>query len=374
MEYRLSRRQFLLMLGVGTIAIPLASKGILDNKHPPEMLFLSAKTDSAGRHYVCGIDHHGKQHFQLPTDWRGHSVIANPIRSHSAVIFARRPGNEAFEINLNQGTLAKRFYSSSDRHFYGHGCFSPNGKLLFTTENDFDHGRGVIVVRSTDDYRVLEEFPSFGVGPHDIQMLSDSKTLVIANGGIQTHPKDPRKKLNVPTMDSSLVYIDVSTGQLIDKYRLDNSKLSIRHLDVRSDDCVVTVMQYQGHKADNVPLIALHRGEETLKTLMANPPIQRAMNHYAASVCIDSNSGIAGMTCPRGNLVTFWDTNRGEFVSAQRIRDAGGIALSGDNHFVVTTGYGEIHRISPTKLVPDDPPIVISDTHFDNHLSYTMTL
>ena len=36
--------------------------------------------------------------------------------------------------------------SIEGRHFFGHGVFSPDGKLLYATENDFEAARGVIGV------------------------------------------------------------------------------------------------------------------------------------------------------------------------------------------------------------------------------------
>jgi hypothetical protein len=40
-------------------------------------------------------------------------------------------------------------------------------------------------------YKQIGEFEAHGMEPHDIALLSDGRTMVIANGGIRTHP-DPR--------------------------------------------------------------------------------------------------------------------------------------------------------------------------------------
>ena len=86
------------------------------------------------------------------------------------------------------------FATKPDRHFFGHGVFSADGKLLYTTENDYDGARGVIGVRdATDGYQQIGEFPAHGMEPHDIQLLADGRTMVIANGGIRTHPDSARR-------------------------------------------------------------------------------------------------------------------------------------------------------------------------------------
>ena len=45
---------------------------------------------------------------------------------------------------------------------------------------------------ATDGYRQIGEFAAHGVEPHDIALLADGRTMVIANGGIRTHPDSRR--------------------------------------------------------------------------------------------------------------------------------------------------------------------------------------
>ena len=48
------------------------------------------------------------------------------------------------------------FTSKPYRHFFGHGVFSADGKLLYTTENDYQNARGMIGVRdATDGYKQI---------------------------------------------------------------------------------------------------------------------------------------------------------------------------------------------------------------------------
>ena len=120
-----------------------------------------------------------------------------------------------------------------ERHFFGHGVFSADGRLLYTTENDYERAAGMIGVRdATDGYKQIGEFPAHGLEPHDIALLADGRTMVIANGGIQTHPDRGDDELNLPDMQPSLVYVDVATGDLLEEHRLAPAlhQLSIRHL------------------------------------------------------------------------------------------------------------------------------------------------
>ncbi|MGI8724305.1 MAG: DUF1513 domain-containing protein, partial [Methyloceanibacter sp.] len=45
----------------------------------------------------------------------------------------------------------------------------------------FANARGIIGVRdATDGYKQIGEFPSYGLEPHDVALLGDGRTLVIA--------------------------------------------------------------------------------------------------------------------------------------------------------------------------------------------------
>ena len=127
--------------------------------------------------------------------------------------------------------------------------FSRNGRLLYATENDYANRKGVVGVRDASaGYRPIGEFSSGGIGPHDIAMLPDGRTLVVANGGVATHPDFGRESLNLSIMTPSLAYIDVETGDLLERQELpsDMHRLSIRHLAVVENGSVVFGCQHKG--------------------------------------------------------------------------------------------------------------------------------
>ncbi len=99
--------------------------------------------------------------------------------------------------------------SVAGRHFFGHGVFSPDGALLYATENDFDNAAGMVgIYDARSGFARIGEFPTHGVGPHELLLLGDGRTIAIANGGIETHPDFGRAKLNLPTMKPSFVLVD----------------------------------------------------------------------------------------------------------------------------------------------------------------------
>ena len=342
---------------------------------PSRTLFLSANHDPDERPHVGAFDATGRPRLRLPLTLRGHAAVVHPVRRHVAVLIARRPGNLLYEIDLAGGYVRRVAPSADNRHFYGHGVYSPDGRYLFTTENDYQNGVGVIGVRDGETLTQVREMPSYGVGPHDLVLLADGQTLVVANGGIRTHPDSPRDKLNIPTMTPSLAYIAAASGALHKTHTLDNRFLSIRHLAVGRDDLIGIALQHEGPPDHTVPLVGFQRGDGPIVLARAPDALLRRLNHYTGSICLHAESDTAAVSCPRGGQVTFWDAATGGFVTALPIRDAGGICLSADGEaFVVTNGRGEIHTIRADTFTAASPTITIADTMWDNHLTRVRAL
>lgn len=347
----IDRRASLGLLAAG-LAAPLLPRPL--RAAPAGPIFLSARARAGGGYVVSGFGGSGAPAFDLPLPGRGHSFALRPD-NRIAVHFSRRPGTFALAIDLANGTVLHSFATPPERHFYGHGAFGPDGRLLYATENDFAAGRGVIgIYDATAGYRRIGEFPSHGIGPHEIRLLSNGTTLAVANGGIATRPDLPRIKLNLPTMDPSLCYIDRRSGALIQKHRLPGRlhQLSIRHLAVGSGDRVAVAMQHEGPAGHLVPLVAIHRPrfgfrgmlfDRPPRLLTATAAVLRAMKGYCGSVCFDSGGAAVAASAPRGNLVTFWDSETGEYLSAGPVFDGSGVAPAGPaGKFVASSGRGGV--------------------------------
>ena len=59
-------------------------------------------------------------------------------------------------------------------------------------------------------FAVVGEIDTHGIDPHEVAWLPDGRSLLVANGGIMTHPRTFRRKLNIPTMDPSLCVLDAA--------------------------------------------------------------------------------------------------------------------------------------------------------------------
>lgn len=360
-----SRRDFL-KLGLAVTAASVLPGCISWQSEP---WFVSCCTDKSGKHYAAAFDQSGQLINKLPIPARGHQVIGIPSKPGHALVFARRPGDFLIEIDFASGSIVKQINSVKGQHFFGHGVITTDNRYLLTTENDYERQRGLVVVRDLANLQQIDKFDSGGIGPHELRLMPNGNQIVVANGGILTHPAQPRKKLNLDTMAPNLSYLSLADGKVLGSYELENKHLSIRHLDVSELGKVVIGLQYQGAKNDMTKLIVSHQGEDSLTYLNAPESIWRRMNQYTASVAIDSRSSRVAVACPRGDMLTFWDLTSGDFINSHRLSDGAGVATS-NGQFVATNGKGQMFNADPNvqQLIGKHSLI-----KWDNHLSRIST-
>lgn len=374
MAARWSRRGFLRALGAAGAAAPmLAWTGCVAGEALPPALVVSATDDPASGHFITGYVLHSGVAFATPVPQRCHASAVHAEGAHVAVT-ARRPGTELYIVDMATGSIAHTIVASPQRHFLGHAVYSAAGDRLFTTENVFDDSAvpdlaprdSVIgVYDATAGYARVDELPAHGVGAHEIARL-DADTLVVANGGIYTHPSRPRDSLNIDTMDPSLVYIDIATGAALAQHRLDDHQLSIRHLAIGDGGGVVVGLQYQGDRATRVPLVAYHaHRDDPLAALDAPDDAWDALDHYVGSVALHAPTGTIAATSAPGARVAFWKLGDG-YAGAIEATDVSGAATA-DGDFVLSAGTGELYVIDAGELRVRGQ-LRAADTRWDNHL------
>ena len=372
-------RRSVLSLALLLAARPAFSNAIASSKPT----FLSAASDSDEKHWLKAftIDNDQiKALYSHQLSARAHDVVINS-QSDLFVCIARRPGTFLLVGDVNNGNVLQEIQASEGRHFYGHGVFSADDNYFYTSESDYDDlqgssGRiGVWRVNKTLTDISLErvnEFPSYGVGPHEVLLMPDQETLVIANGGIRTHPDSVREKLNIDSMQPSLAYVDRASGALLEQQYLPAAyhQASIRHIDVNAQGQVALAMQFEGEQFLSVPLLATHRRGEALRLMQAPEQVQSQLEQYVGSIRYDESGRFLVASCPRANLLTFWDAENGEFLKQLRARDACGVSAYQDG-FVYSSGTGQVRYYDLSQQVIKNliPENEFTDGLFwDNHL------
>lgn len=323
--------------------------------------FLTAARTPSGDYVLVGLHSDLTETFRIPLPTRGHAAASHPTRPE-AVAFARRPGVFALVIDCRSGQVVATLNSPKGRHFYGHGVYSADGSVLFTTENDYENARGVVGVWDVlAGYKRTGEFDSGGVGPHELALLPDKQTLVIANGGIETHPESGRAKLNIPMMRPNLAYANFD-GVIRDQAEAEQDirRNSIRHLAVSPDGRVFFATQWQGGTGRTVPLAGVHRMNGPVEMLNAQTDTWRVMQGYAGSIATSLSGDQIALTSPRGNRTAVFDAATLKLVKLVAQNDVCGVAGT-TRGFLMTTGDGVVrhsgHATSRNY-----------DLAFDNHL------
>lgn len=344
----MQRRAFL-----GTLAAALAPKLCWADVGNPAFLAAGKRGEAF---FLHGLSATGESLFQLPLPGRGHAAAAHPSRPE-AVAFARRPGTFALVINCVTGKIAHRLTPPEGMQFNGHGAFSLDGGLLMTSEVIAETSEGRIGLWDTRSYTRLTDWPSHGIGPHEIKRLPDGR-LAVANGGIKTDPVD-RTKLNIPDMRPNLTLL-AEDGAPLDQIELpDLRQNSIRHLAL-SGDAIAFAMQWEGDPAEPVPQLGLWTPGSA--PILCEPAAEDAftMQGYAGSVAATLSRIL--ITSPKGGVAMLFDAS-GKALATHRRADLCGAATTPAG-FVLTDGNGAIWTADDAGLTP----LATGTTQWDNHL------
>jgi hypothetical protein len=309
-------------------------------------LYVSCRMDAALNASVAAFDADGREMFSAALPTRGHDTAVRP-GGKEITVFARRPGNWFVVLEVGGGQVKAVVTAAQERHFYGHGVYGADGSVLYATENHIASGEGVIgVYDATENYRRIGEFRSGGIGPHDLTLIPDASTLVIANGGLRTHPNTGREALNPEDMSPNLALVDVRHGELIARQELsaDLRKLSIRHLAVKKDRTIAFGCQYQGDEDDMPPLVGVWSPTGRVRFVETDEAMLARMQNYVGSVAYDESGEYLAATSPRGAMALIWKVSDGRLARGVSISDVCGVAASGAGEFLLSSGNAGIRK------------------------------
>jgi hypothetical protein len=298
----------------------------------------------------------GTEISRLALPARGHDVSFDPV-SGRAVAFARRPGTFAQVFETTSGKPVQLIRAAENRHFFGHGAFAPDGRLLYVAENDFDNFAGMIGIYDTRaGYAKIGEFAAHGMDTHDLQIIEGGRYLAIANGGIQQHPDTGRAKLNLDHMQPSLAIVDLRDGRLVEKHEMpaDVRQLSTRHMDTDNQGRIWFGCQFEGARNRRPPLLGHFRRGEDLAFVDMDDELLDGFANYLGTVDVNRQTDLVAIASPIGGQWAAFDTRTGNLVFREKIADVQGLARSGRS-FTRSTSQGWFGAEK-------------SDTAWDNHI------
>lgn len=341
----LSRRR-LLIASAGAVALGGAGLAALVSRPSYGGTLLSAFEDERGDQYVGGLKLESRSVFGARVPMRAHGCAIHPHDSMRVLYFARRPGTQAFALDRKTNQVRTLFTTPRGRHLAGHGVFSRDGAWLYTPEHDYENIRGVIAVRDARTFEITDELDTRGIDPHEVLLSGDGSKLIVANGGILTHPRSYREKLNIPTMDPSLCVLDAATGTCLEQWRLPDHLLSIRHLALMKDGAVAVGLQYEGAPEAAPSVAALYRPTSGLE-LLAIPDAARAHMHgYVASIAVSDAADAIAAACPYGKGLACWSASTGTFIDFIDAAETYGVSRLADGSLIASQRDGTVFALA----------------------------
>jgi hypothetical protein len=360
------RRAFLKAAGAGFAAslLPQSAEALART----DLVFATATQESPGRYGARVLTETGKLITNVDLPVRGHDVTYSQ-QAGRAVVFARRPGTFAAVFDPSGQTPPQTIASVEGRHFFGHGVFSTDGKLLYATENDFENGRGVLGVYDVaGGYTRIGEFQTYGVGPHEVILLPDGKTFAIANGGIETHPDYGRAELNLDSMDPSLSFVDSRDGKLIGQLRLssDQHMLSIRHMVIDAQNRIWFGCQFRGREG-TPQLVGYATLDGDIRLIELPQDALSGLRNYVGGLAISGDLKTIAVSSPVGGTILCIDARSATPISQTLLQSTCGVATDATG-FIATNGLGQWTGLDGSAV-----PAQKFDFQFDEHLRQLRT-
>lgn len=259
---------------------------------------------------------------ELPT--RAHGLVAEP--AGSVLVVARRPGDWLLRWHPRGGRCLWDWSDGRDV-LNGHALQAPRGGPLFCTATDLVSGGGIVQVRDPRSLRVLARWPTGGLDPH--ALLWHGGRLWVANGGVATQPESGRVKRDLALMDSSLAALDPADGRLLGCWRVDDSRLSLRHL--AANGSLIGVAMQAEHDAaaqrERAPLLAVFDGERLRAVPGPAAGDAEISGGYGADIAAEGRGFVVSAT--RAHRLLHWQPEVGWRPSTS-LAEAGALAVRRD--------------------------------------------
>jgi hypothetical protein len=173
-------------------------------------------------------------------------------------------------------------------------------------------------------------------------------------------------------MESNVVIFCGQRFGLKSMARLDEPKLSLRHLAINASDQIVVAAQHQSGDSQVAPLVYYLDAQAQLRTFTRQPTESIAsMRSYIASVGFNVSGEYLVSTAPRGDCISLWGFKHKQWLADVPLFDVAGVSASRNrSDFILSSGGGEIYAFKPEQQAVS---VIYSSEYFywDNHLTYT---
>ncbi len=265
----------------------------------------------------------------LPSPMFPHGFAVDPQDTNRLLAFEKIGGGAA-EYDLARWQVTRTLTPQPHRLFYGHGVFSADAKLLYTTETDTADSKGYIGIRDAQTLAYLGDFPTYGDHPHDCQLIDGGNTLVVTNGGGDQASRHL----------GNLSYISIAEQKLIQQYPVSDERFNAGHVAIEALGVALVVSApRRGLSTDNLGAIHVHKAGKKLQRLSQPSAVTARLTGEALSALMVPEQDLIVVTHPTPGFVTCWSIDTLKLRKAIELPFARGLALTCNNDaFLVSFG------------------------------------
>lgn len=353
----ITRRALLKLFSVSLISHNLIACTHKKFLNPDEDILLSGGSmmdDGKLQNALLIINLIQKEKRLIETPFLPHSIHINPANKYQLFCFEKNAAN-ACEIDLQTQSVTRLLQAEENQLFSGHASFSHDGKTIYCIESDSQNHQGSISIRNTQTFEVTQRLPTLGLSPHDSQ-LSQNNILTVSNTG----------RSESGFHQPSLVRIDLNTGKLIERIKLEHSDLTRDELNCghfrisRNNDLVIASAPIDTRDKTLPGGVSIRRQGGSLTTMNEPDVVIKRMTGEALGIEINQQQSIAAITHPEANLITFWSIIDKKIIKAFGIEKPRGLSQTLDKEYFIVS-YGEkpaMAKISTKDLQPQADSIV----------------
>ena len=293
--------------------------------------------------FLVSINLDSKVIEKIPVDFKIHDVILNPSDPNEVGLVGQWLSSFC-TVNLKSKKVIKKFeIKSPSEKFVGHGFYSLDGKNIFLSAAKYEGlQRGVPgegkFYGLNGNLEIIDEFPSFGLEPHDCILLNN--TIIVFNASFS------KTQIEFDQIEPSIAFINLEKKELIKKIDLKGTQNLLAHFHAKNDKEIFGVGAHVVSKSKLSPLIMMLKDNKTELNLEE----QDGSSPYL-SVKADRNFSILAATLPGEKKVCFWKLGTGKNIKNIFFDDSiSGISPTLDNRFFVGNGKNGLYFIDQKRL------------------------
>ncbi len=261
-----------------------------------------------------------------------HSFAFNPKTPLEFAAISKLTSTSSI-CRLDTGQVEASISSVPDYVLSGHGAYSPCGKYLFATEFHPVNQSGLITIRDTLSYRVVEQY-SIGKAPHELRFIDSGRLLAVGS-------RVSRR--------SALLVVEPFSGRVEEEYCISDPEHEVRHFALGSNGHFLLASYTKGIRVP-ASLFWGRRGTTQTKNISAGIEVFSRVEQFL-STALDPAREIVGVTAVGADYVSFWELHTGRLLRTVAIDRAQGIAPNPSNGgFWVNTAAGDLISISGKEL------------------------